>query len=113
MNTNQENKLSMELGLVDFLKKNVTVTAQGIKFLEKTFTAPADRPFTIVLDNQADGIAHDIDLIDASGAKVADNKPVVGVSSVVYDIGALPAGTYTFICSLHPIPDMTGTATLK
>jgi len=92
---------------------DVTVTAQGITYVTKTFSAPANKPFTIVFDNQAVGVAHDVDLIDASGTKVVDNKPIVGASSTVYDIGALPAGTYTFICSLHPIPDMTGTATLK
>jgi len=91
---------------------DVTVTAQGITFVTKTFTAPANTPFTIVFDNQAAGVAHDVDLIDASGTKVVDNKPIVGASSTVYNVGALPAGTYTFICSLHPIPDMTGTATL-
>ena len=54
---------------------DVTVTAQGIAFVEKTFTAPANKPFTIVFDNQDAGIAHDVDLIDASGAKVVDRRP--------------------------------------
>jgi Cytochrome c oxidase subunit IV len=92
---------------------DVTVTAQGISYVTKTFTAPANAPFTIVFDNQAAGVAHDIDLFDASGAKVFDGKPLLGAAAVVYDVGALPAGTYKFICSLHPIPDMTGTATLQ
>lgn len=92
---------------------DVTVTAQGIAYVEKAFTAPANTPFTIVFDNQASGVAHDVDLIDASGAKVFNSEPIVGVSSTVYNVGALPAGTYTFTCSLHPIPDMTGTATLQ
>jgi plastocyanin len=91
----------------------VTVTAQGISFVTKSFSAPADKPFTIVFDNQAGGIAHDVDLVDGSGAKVFDSDPIVGVKTVTLDVGALPAGTYTFICSLHPIPDMTGTATLQ
>ena len=30
-----------------------------------------------------------------------------------YVIDPLPAGTYTFICSIHPIPAMTGTLTVK
>jgi plastocyanin len=50
---------------------------------------------------------------DASGALAFDGKVILGVSNVVYDVGALPAGTYEFICSIHPIPAMTGTATLK
>jgi plastocyanin len=92
---------------------DVTVTALAISFVEKTITAPADAPFTIVFDNQAAGVAHDVDLIDTAGTKVFNSEPIVGPSSTVYDVGALPAGTYTFICSLHPIPDMTGTATLQ
>ena len=33
--------------------------------------------------------------------------------SVSYVIKALPAGEYTFICDVHPIPDMTGKLTVK
>jgi plastocyanin len=91
----------------------VTVQAQGITYVTKSFTAPADTPFTIVFDNQAGGVAHDVDLFDASGAKVFNGEPIVGPASTVYSVGALPAGTYKFVCSLHPIPDMTGTATIQ
>lgn len=101
------------VGAVPLAEGDVTVIARGIAYVEKTFTAPANAPFTIVFDNQAGGIAHDVDLFDTSDAKVFNGEPIVGVSSVVYDVGALPAGTYKFICSLHPIPDMTGTATLE
>jgi plastocyanin len=31
--------------------------------------------------------------------------------TVTYDVPALPAGTYTFICIVHP--NMTGTLTVK
>ena len=34
-----------------------------------------------------------------------------GVATKVYDVPALPAGAYTFVCTIHPT--MTGTATLK
>lgn len=92
---------------------DVVVTAVAITYVEKAFSAPADAPFSIVFDNQASGIAHDIDLRDASGNVVFDGAPLVGVKATVYEVGALPAGSYTFICSLHPVPDMTGTATLE
>lgn len=92
---------------------DVTITALGVAFLQKEFTGPADTPFTIVLDNQDPGTSHDIDLKDGSGSLAFDGKVILGVSNVVYDVGALPAGTYEFICSIHPIPAMTGTATLK
>ncbi len=92
---------------------DVVVTAVAITFVEKAISAPADAPFSIVLDNQASGIAHDVDLRDTSGNVVFDGAPIVGVKATVYEVGALPAGSYTFICSLHPVPDMTGTATLE
>lgn len=91
---------------------DVSITAQGVAYVEKTFSAPANTPFTIVFDNQDGGTTHDIDLIDGAGAVVFDGKVVLGVSNIVYDVGALPAGTYTFKCSIHPTL-MSGTATLQ
>jgi Cytochrome c oxidase subunit IV len=92
---------------------DVTIEAHGVAYVQTSFTGPVDTPFTIVFDNQDPGTSHDIDLKDAAGALVFDGKVILGVSNVVYDVGALPAGTYEFICSIHPIPAMTGTATLK
>ena len=34
-----------------------------------------------------------------------------GIQTKVYDVPAIPAGTYTFICTVHPT--MTGTAILE
>ena len=31
---------------------------------------------------------------------------VTGPKAIVYDVPALPAGSYTFVCSIHP--NMTG-----
>ena len=80
--------------------------------MEASVTAPAEAPFTIVLDNKDAGTAHDVDLQDGSGAVVFDGEPILGVKATVYDVGALAAGSYTFVCSLHPTL-MTGTATLE
>ena len=35
---------------------------------------------------------------------------VTGPTTVTYDVPALPAGTYTFTCTVHP--NMTGTLTV-
>ena len=67
---------------------------------------------TIVFDNTDSGTAHDVDLHDASGAVVFNGEPILGVKATVYDVDALPAGSYTFVCSLHPSL-MSGTATIK
>ena len=90
---------------------DVTITARGFAFEQASVTAPAAKAFTIVFDNETPGTAHDVDLHDGSGAVVFDGKPIVGVANTVYDVDALPAGTYTFVCSLHS--SMTGTATLQ
>ena len=55
------------------------VVAKNIAFDQTTLTAPADRPFTIHFDNQDAGTPHDVDILDASGKKVVDNKDFPGV----------------------------------
>jgi plastocyanin len=85
---------------------DVTITAQGIKFAETSFTAKAGAPFTIAFDNQDAGTPHNIEIKDQSGKAVFP-----GVKTMVYDVPALPAGTYPFLCSVHT--DMTGTATIN
>ena len=89
----------------------VTVAAKDIQFVEKTFTAPAGKPFGLAFDNQDAGVPHNIDIKDSSGASVYKGEIFNGVATKVYDVPALPAGTYTYVCDVHPT--MTGTATLQ
>jgi len=44
---------------------------------------------------------------------ISNQKTIPGGESIVYEYEALQAGTYQFICSVHPIPAMTGTLTAK
>jgi plastocyanin len=90
---------------------DVTVEALGIAFVQTTWTAPADTPFTIAFTNSDAGVPHNIALIDSSGAEAWRGDIFNGVETRVYEVPALPAGVYTFICSVHP--NMTGTATLQ
>lgn len=80
----------------------ITITASGIKFDVSTLTAPADKPFKITLDNKDPGTNHDVDILDASGAKVFDMKDFTGPAVKTADVPALKAGTYKFECSIHP-----------
>ena len=48
---------------------------------------------------------------DASGTAVFKGEIVTGPKVVVYDVPALPAGSYTFVCTVHP--NMTGTITAQ
>jgi plastocyanin len=90
---------------------DVTVTAEGIKFLETSISAPADTKFTIAFDNRDSGTPHDIVIKDASGATSFQGAVVTGPKTVIYDVPALSPGSYTFVCSIHP--SMTGTLTVQ
>ncbi|MEO8208601.1 MAG: cupredoxin domain-containing protein [Chloroflexota bacterium] len=92
-----------------------TIVAKNITYDTKAITVPADAPFTIAFDNQdVPGITHDIDIRQTDGTTVVEDQAVVnGGEKVDYRYKGLPAGDYIFICSIHPVPSMTGTLTVK
>jgi plastocyanin len=63
----------------------------------------------VTFDNQ-DGAPHNVAISDASGASVYKGE-IVSKTTVTYAVPALAAGTYTFICEVHP--DMKGTITAQ
>jgi plastocyanin len=89
---------------------DVTLEAFNITFTQTTLTAPAGRPFTVAFDNR-DAVPHNLDIRDAAGTSMFMGDIVTGPKVVVYEVPALPAGTYPFICTVHP--GMTGTLTVK
>ena len=90
---------------------DVTVEAKDIAFVETTWAGPADKPFKLAFDNEDSGVPHNVALKDSSGAEVFKGDIFNGVDTRVYDVPALPAGQYTFVCSVHS--NMSGTATLQ
>lgn len=90
---------------------DVSLSAQGANFVEKTIEGPAGRPFTIAFANNDPGMPHDVAFKDAGGGYAWRGEPINGVATKLYDVPALAAGTYTFVCTIHS--NMTGTATLK
>ncbi|MBI2762303.1 MAG: cytochrome c oxidase subunit II [Chloroflexi bacterium] len=90
----------------------LNVTAEGIKFDTTTLDVPADSPFAIAFTNKDPaGVTHDIDIRDSNGTVVANEDTINGGTTTNYTINPLPAGTYTFFCSIHS--NMTGTLTVK
>jgi len=89
------------------------LSAQDIAFDTHALTAPADTPFQIHFTNQ-DGAFHNVSIFDANNNKVFTGATIQGpAAETTYPIPALPAGQYTFICDIHPVPDMTGTLTVE
>lgn len=90
------------------------LTAKDITYDTKAFEVAADQPFAIHFTN-ADpaSVPHDVDLRTADATVVADEATIDGGTDTTYTYAGLAAGTYTFICSVHPFPDMTGTLTVK
>ena len=80
----------------------LALIAEGIKFNVSTLAAPADKPFTITFDNKDAGTPHDVDITDNTGAKLFEGEVFSGPAVKTYDVPALKAGTYKFLCSIHP-----------
>jgi mono/diheme cytochrome c family protein/plastocyanin len=89
------------------------LVAQTFAFDKHELEVAAGQVFAINLDNEDTGVNHDVDIRDASGKTLQDQKDFFGVATQTYTYQPLEAGTYTFICSIHPIPGMTGTLTVK
>jgi cytochrome c oxidase subunit 2 len=90
----------------------LNLTAKTFNFDKKELEAPADAAFSIVFKNEDDpGVTHDVDVKDGSGKVVEAQDTIPGGTSANYAYTPLPAGSYTFFCSVHA--NMTGTLTVK
>ena len=89
------------------------ISAQGIAYDTDTLEVPANTPFKIEFANNDAGIPHNVSIHKDSptGAEVWQGEIFNGVDTRTYDVPALPAGTYGFVCTVHP--NMTGTLTAK
>jgi cytochrome c oxidase subunit 2 len=91
----------------------VELSAQDIAYDTKTLTAPANEAFTLRFTNH-DSVVHDVVIYDADNNEVFRSGDLTGPdASQDFGVPALPPGTYTYICSYHPVPDMTGTLTVE
>jgi plastocyanin len=93
--------------------------AANSKWAPNSLTAPAAKIWHVKIDNQDNknnqftGFGHNFTV--ASGPSFPERifqTPKFGYGSQVFDVPALPAGSYLFICTLHQNV-MTGTLTIK
>ena len=84
----------------------VEISALGTMFEQTEVTAPADKPFTIRFNNK-EAVPHNVEIKDGSGMSMFKGDIVTGPVVKDYAVPALPAGTYTFNCTVHQ--NMTGT----
>ena len=91
----------------------VAISALGIKFEQTAATAPAGKPFQISFDNKDAGTPHNVAIHvgDAGGAELFKGEIFNGVATQVYDVPALDAGAYAFVCTVHPT--MIGTLNVE
>ncbi len=89
------------------------VSALNIAFEQSTLQAPADTPFKIEFDNKDASVPHNVAIHEGgpTGPEVFKGEVVTGPTKTTYDVPALKAGTYGFVCSVHP--NMTGTLTVQ
>jgi plastocyanin len=89
----------------------IELTALNVAFDKAELQVPADEPFQIVFHNEDASIQHNVAIHEGSptGPEVFKGEIFAGVETRTYDVPALAAGSYGFVCTVHP--NMTGTLT--
>ena len=90
------------------------LAAVNILFDKSELQAPAGEGFRIEFDNQDAAVPHNVAIHEESptGPEVWAGEIFPGPEKRTYDVPALDAGTYGFVCTVHPTT-MTGTLTVE
>jgi len=91
----------------------VVISATNIKYDQDTLTAPAGKPFQVQFENKDAGVPHNVSLHQggSTGAELFKGAIFNGIETRTYDVPALDAGAYAFVCSVHPT--MIGTLNVQ
>ena len=92
----------------------VNLMAANLDINPATLEVPANTAFVIHFRNaDPPEVPHRIDIQRLDGTTIQAQKETLGGTTVDYAYDPLPAGDYVFICSIHPIPQMTGTLRVR
>jgi len=87
------------------------IAAESVtSFTKDMLVVPADTPFELIFENRQDGVPHDV-AIQGGEEFLFDGEEIIGPETIVYEVPSIPAGEYTFVCTIHP--PMTGTLTAQ
>jgi plastocyanin len=91
----------------------VQISALGLAFEQAEVNVPAGEPFQIEFANNDAGTPHNVAIHrdSATGEEIYKGEIFNGVETRTYDVPALDAGAYAFICTVHPT--MVGTLTAE
>ena len=84
----------------------VALEASELAFGTRRLTSPADERLTLRFSNDS-SVAHNVSIY-RDGEPMFTGEVFTGPRVIEYAIPALPAGSYQFVCDLHP-QQMTGT----
>lgn len=87
----------------------VVIRAVDSKWQPSTVELPSSAGFTLYFDN-ADTLPHNLVFLGADGSRPFGGDVFTGPAQKVYEVPALPAGTYKLHCDVHP--EMNGTLTV-
>ena len=78
----------------------IDIKAENIQFDIDEFTVPAETAFCIAFEN-LEAVPHNVAIYDG-GEALFQGEILNEAGSITYEVPALPAGDYRFICDVHP-----------
>ena len=89
----------------------VELAAENLAFDRSSLRFPAGVIVALTLDNRDPGILHNVAIYPSSGGDpVFRGETLTGIQTETYLLGPLPAGSFRFVCDVHPT--MSGTLTV-